>query len=474
MIIDRYVLKGGLNEDQIKAMHQKALDLIENEGVQVPHDGIVNILGDYAGVTVGSNNMVRFEPGLVEKALTEAKYDMPEYAKDMWIVSAGAHQTNVADLETGKLREPTTQDLIDLIRLGDALDTVGSSPVVPLDLPIHLQLLMMYKVAYEYSRYRCNDIYEHMDKPTIECANYVYEMAQVAGKRYAYGIWMISPRTFDRHALDVAYKLLDRGVAMAISTMPVAGVSSPITMIGTLLQSMFEHFFGLTMLSLINTKSFNYISPNDAFDGCPFDMKYSTFVYGSAEYVHSTLYQIPLCRHYGVPIITKTLLTASKEVDAQAAAEIGMHTLIAALFGSRAFRCGGLLSSAEYYSAEMLVVEKEIIEYVQNVLREQEFSDERLMADEIAALRPGQSFIGRRSTFENFRKEYWQPELFTHSNLGQWKEMGSKSLYQYANERAKKLIAEHDYQIDEDKKRELDRILEKAKTDEKLIDSFKF
>lgn len=42
------------------------------------------------------------------------------------------------------------------------------------------------------------------------------------------------------------------------------------------------------------------------------------------------------------------------------------------------------------------------------------------------------------------------------------------------SERAKKLIAEHDYQIDEDKKRELDEIFEKAKTDQKLIDSFKF
>ncbi len=472
-MIEEYKLKGGLTEEQIELMHEKALHLIENEGVNVPHDGILNILSNYDGVKI-ENRTVRFKPGLVEKAIREAKYDVPEYPKDKWVVSAGAHQTACYDLDSGKIRETNSEDLLKFIKLGDALDTVGSSPVVPLDLPIHTQMLMMYKVAYENSRFRCNDIYEHMDKPTLECANYVYEMAKAAEKRYAYGIWMISPRSFDKNGLEVAYRLLDKGVPMWVATMPVAGVAAPITMIGTILQSMFEIFFGLTLINLINTKGNNYISPNDAFEGDAFDMKYSTFVYGSVEYIHHTLYQIPLCKHYNIPVMCKTLLTSSKAPDAHAAAEIGTHTLIAALAGARAFRCGGLLSTGELYSGEQLVIEMEMIEYIKNVLKKQEFSEDRLMVDEIAAVKAGGSFIGRKSTIENFRKEYWQPGLFTHSNLGQWKEMGEKSLYKYANERTKKLISEHKYQIDEDKKRELDKIFEIAKNDQKLIDSFKF
>ncbi|GAH76813.1 unnamed protein product, partial [marine sediment metagenome] len=89
-----------------------------------------------------------------------------------FFISSGAHQTSFYDWDTGKLRPPTSKDLVDLIKLCDALDTVGSAPVVPLDVPIQLQLILMHKTSYEYSRYKCNDIYEHMDKPTIECANY--------------------------------------------------------------------------------------------------------------------------------------------------------------------------------------------------------------------------------------------------------------------------------------------------------------
>jgi len=473
MIIEDYVLKGGLNKEQIDLMNEKAMYLVENVGINIPHKGIVDILSSYNDVKIEKNN-VKFSSDLVIKALKEAKYDVPDYARDRWIISSGAHQTSFYDWDTGKLRPPTSKDLVDLIKLCDALDTVGSAPVVPLDVPIQLQLILMHKISYEYSRYKCNDIYEHMDKPTIECANYIYEMAKVAGKRFTFGIWMISPKSFDKNGLEVAYSLLDKGVPMWVSTMPVAGVSSPITMIGTLLQSMYEHFAGLTMLNLINTKSFNYISPNDAFEADPFDMKYSTFVYGSAEYTRATLHKIALCNYYNIPIIAKSLLTASKEPDAQAAFEIGVHTLIAALAGARAFRCGGLLSTGEIYCAEQLVIVNEIVEYIKNILKKEEFSEERLMVDEIAEVGPGKSFIGRKSTFENFRKEYWEPELFTHSNLGQWKEMGSKSIRQYANEIAKKKIREHTYRIDEDIKKELDKIYEQAKNDKRLEESFKF
>jgi trimethylamine--corrinoid protein Co-methyltransferase len=473
MPIGDFVLHGGLIKDQINMMHEKALCLIEEVGIHIPHTGILKILSNYSGVKINKDN-VTFRSDLVLEALKKSRYVLPDYAQDenKWIVSSGVNQTKYYDLKTGKIREPTEKDLIELTKLCDALDTVGAAPVKPMDIPIHLQELLMHKVSYEYSRYKCNDIYEIMDKSTVACANYVYEMAQAAGKWFTFGIWMISPRTFDRNNLEIAYRLLDRGIPMWISTMPVTGVSAPITIQSALLQSIFEHLAGLTMLTLINTKSFNYISPNDAFEADPFDMKYATFVYGSAEYARITLHKIALCRYYDIPIMAKTLLTAAKEPDAQAAFEIGSHTLLAALAGARAFRCGGLLNHGELYSAEMLVIVMEIVEYIKNVLKKEEFDEQRLMIDEIRAVGPGQSYIGRKSTFLNFRGEFWEPGLFIHSNLGQWKEMGAKSIWQYSRELVKKKIEEHSFRINEDIKVELDKIYDRAKRDEQLRRSY--
>jgi trimethylamine--corrinoid protein Co-methyltransferase len=473
--VEAFTLNGGLTEQQIRTLHEKALFLIEKVGIHIPHRGILDILSSYQGVKL-EKERVTFDSDLVLKALIESKYVLPEYArdKDDWVVSSGVNQTKYHDLDTGEIREPLEKDLIELTKLCDSLDTVGAAPVKPMDVPVYLQEILMHKISYEYSRYKCNDIFEIMDKSTVECANYIYNMAQAAGKWFTFGIWMISPRTFDRKNLEVAFRLLDRGIPMWISTMPVTGVSAPITIHSALLQSMFEHLAGLTMLSLINTKSYNYISPNDAFEADPFDMRYATFVYGSAEYARITLHKIALCRHYGIPVMAKTLLTAAKEPDAQAAFEIGSHTLLAALAGARAFRCAGLLNHGELYSAEMVVLVMEIVEYIKNTVKGEEFDEQRLMVDEIRSVRPGQSHIGRKSTFMHFRDEYWEPALFTHSNLGQWIEMGRKSIREYARELVKKKIKEHTYRIDRQVKRELDDIYECAVGDERLKKSFDY
>jgi len=104
------------------------------------------------------------------------------------VISAGAHQPKMHDLETGALRDTTLQDLQDLVKIGDALDTVGSAPCVPLDQPIHLQEIQMHKVAWENSRRRANDMFEHDPKPNVNVAQYVYEMSQAAGRWFSLGI----------------------------------------------------------------------------------------------------------------------------------------------------------------------------------------------------------------------------------------------------------------------------------------------
>ena len=466
-----YTLEGGLNTAQLDILHDRALELCETEGIRIDHDGILEILAQYNGVKI-EDHYVKFRRDLVLEALKAAVYDEPERAKNNWIISAGAAQLMYYDPGTGVLRKPLSQDLVDLIKLGDALDTSGSAPVVPSDIPNHLQHIFMYKISYEYSRYRGNDIYEHMDKPTVECAEYVYEMALAAGKRYAYALWFISPRSIDPKGLDIAYRLIDKKIPMNISTMPIAGVTAPITMIGCALQSMFEVFSGLTMLHLINPDANNYIAVNDAFEAGAFDMKDSTFVYGSPEYVRHTMFQLSLCKYYGIPANAKSFLTSSKEPDAQMAAEISAHTLIAAMGGARVFRCAGLLSTSEIYCAEQLVLCHEILEHIKHILKHEEFSEDRLLMDEIREVKAGMSFLDRDSTAQMFRSEYWYPDLFTHTNINQWRLKGSRNIRDIAGEKAKKLIAQHIYTADADVRKELNKIYKTAENDIQLKDSF--
>ena len=55
-----------------------------------------------------------------------------------------------AGLDILQLVRPTAGEVMfdgqDLTKLGDALDTVGSAPVVPMDVPPHLQLILIRRI----------------------------------------------------------------------------------------------------------------------------------------------------------------------------------------------------------------------------------------------------------------------------------------------------------------------------------------
>ena len=50
MRLPNYGLAGGLNTEQIRTMHEKAMWLIETSGIQVPHEGVRKLLAGHDGV----------------------------------------------------------------------------------------------------------------------------------------------------------------------------------------------------------------------------------------------------------------------------------------------------------------------------------------------------------------------------------------------------------------------------------------
>ena len=202
-----------------------------------------------------------------------------------------------------------------------------------------------------------------------------------------------------------------------------------------------------------------YSSIIDSIRAYPFDMKYAAFVYGSPEDLLATLIQIQLNQFYGIPVVAKSLLTTAKWPDAHAAAEKAAHTLAAALMGARIFTNAGLLSVDEIYSAEQLIIDYEIVQYVQRVCEGFEVTDETLAvaAIEEVALGAG-NYLLHPTTLANYRKATWDPSLFTHSTMRQWLDKGMPDLIGRARKIAQKRIAEHDYLLDAATRRELDRI----------------
>lgn len=463
----------GLSREQIDIIFEKAIYLIKNVGVKVPHKGILDLLVDYNGVKI-KDDVVYFGEDLVKKSVDNLKFIYPDYiTPDNYFILGGAHEHTVYDIHSGKLRASNLEDLVNLTKLCDYLNVLGSAPVRPMDVPVYLQEILMYKISWENSRYKSSDIFEHNPKSTYESAKYIYEMAKVANKRFAINLWMISPRNFAHSDLEVVYRFKDKKVPMCVTTMPVAGVTAPIGFIGAYIQSLFELFAGLTLLNLVNPGGNNYCPPFDNVRAYYFDMKYGNFVYGSPEDIRGTIYQININNYFNIPTIAKSLLTTSKQQDGQACFEKGVHTIVAMLLGVKGFTNAGLLSVDEIFSAEQLVIDCEIVEYCKNILRSEVFSEDKLYIEDIINTGPHQTFMDKESTILNFKEYMWDPKLFIHENLGQWTDGGSKTLYERANMVVKEILLKHKYELDPGIKKELDKMYEIAVKDKKLEESFR-
>jgi trimethylamine--corrinoid protein Co-methyltransferase len=270
-----YQITGGFSPSQVQQIHEQALGLIERVGLRVPHKPTLRLLTDYAGVSV-EGERVRFRPELVKAAIAAQWYPASITDRDFSIVT-GAYEMNVIDLETGGLRQATYRDLVDFTVLAHSYGMYGSAPVRPLDLPPLLQELAMYKVSWEYSDRRPGGIFDANPVSSVKAAEYIYEMAQAAGKFYSIGLWVISPFTATTENLELIYAFRGRGVPFWIATMPVAGTTAPIFMPGAYVQSVAELLAGLTLIHLLA-------------DGAPiiaashsvratFDTCYAAFVY---------------------------------------------------------------------------------------------------------------------------------------------------------------------------------------------------
>ncbi|MBI3946205.1 MAG: trimethylamine methyltransferase family protein [Armatimonadetes bacterium] len=452
-----YGICGGLTSEMIRRIHESAMGVIERVGLRVPHHGIRSLLAEHAGVRI-SGEIVRFEPFLVEKAIRGMSY--PGWTREReWAIISGAYELNVLDSETGEIREPTTADLRDLTKLCDAYGMLGSVPVRPLDLPtVALQEVANYKVTWENSPLRSADVFDANPKSTVRVAEFVYELARAAERFFSLGLWVASPFQTVADELEVIYRFLDRRVPMWAATMPIAGATAPISMVGAYVQSVAELFAGVTLLSLISRGAPVYASLIDSIRAYPFDMKHGSFVYGSPEDLLATLLQAQLNRRYGIPLVAKSLLTTSREPDAHAAAEKAAHTVVAALAGARTFTNAGLLSVDEIYSAEQTVIDHEIVQYARRVVEGFDFDADALAVAAIEEVGPGGTFLGHPTTVAKCRTAFWMPELFEHLMLGPWREAGSLSVREKARALARKRIAAHRYALPAEVQREFDRI----------------
>jgi trimethylamine--corrinoid protein Co-methyltransferase len=249
----------------------------------------------------------------------------------------------------------------------------------------------------------------------------------------------VSPLRFCTIPLRIAQEAGRHGIPVALSTAPLAGSTSPITLAGTLALAHAEELAGITVCQLTNPGA------PVLYGALPETANLYTmgFQGGSVESAMMNAAAHQMARRIRVPNYANSGHSDSKVPDAQAAWETAMSTVLASMGGCNYIHhAAGMLESSMTVSFEHFVMNDEIIGRALRVLKGIEVDPEHLAQEVIREVGPGGNFMTSPHTIAHLRTEFFPGNGVTDANpRPKWEAGGSMDSRDRGREIAKRLIA---------------------------------
>ena len=256
--------------------------------------------------------------------------------------------------------------------------------------------------------------------------------------------------------------LIDAAVSMIPSefvSMPLAGASAPISLIGSITQHCAESLAGVVIVQLAKSGSPLIWGGSPAI----LDMKQGTTPMGAIETMMINLGDVEMGRYFKIPTHAYMGLSDSKVPDAQSGFEAGMGSLLAGLAGVNMVSGAGMLDFESTQSIEKLIIDNEIAGMVKRLIRGVEDHGTPFASDILKDYDDKEELLSHPSTLKLFRKELFMAgPVIDRMSRDMWKASGAKSARKRAREQALKIIDKGSLKpIDDNLAKELEAVSSK-------------
>jgi trimethylamine--corrinoid protein Co-methyltransferase len=189
-------------------------------------------------------------------------------------------------------------------------------------------------------------------------------------------------------------------------------------------------------------------------------------IFGGPEQALMAIAMTQIGNHYDLPVYINVGLTDSKVPDAQAGIEAGITLTLGALAGADIFGHLGISGVDQAASTVMLMMQHEIVSYIERLMRGFEVTDETLGLDVVRDVGHDGNFLGEMHTLRHFREELWFPKLLDRAFWSNWIEEGATKMHERCIAAKDALLRSHQpTPLDTATARELDRIVDTARRD---------
>jgi trimethylamine--corrinoid protein Co-methyltransferase len=424
-----------LDDEAMGRIHAAALRVLETTGLQIHGPFLLEALAD-AGCRVDrAQRRAWLDPDLVERQVEaqRGRYrmvrsslwhpfcrQMPDQDvawPDAFSVEYGFGAPWLCDGTTGQVRSPTEQDQIDMIRLGQALESVKAvcAPFVCGDFDPRVEPL-------ESSRL----LLLNTDKPGWVGTSagrevpYLAELASVATAgdparlRTAPPIVVnayctTSPLKIGERSCQVLEQALRYRFPVNLATMPILGGTTPVTPAGSAVVAAAEILGGIAAVSLVAPDVFFYATSIAA----EMDMRTTQVCYATpaAVLTDAALHQLFRFR-YGIVLNVDPAYVEAKLPGIQAAA-LKLYRQMALAATVSCPLPIGLLDNGSTFCPAQAMLDLEMGEAVYRFGQGMQVDDESLAVDLIERMEFCQesAYVQTDHTLRHFRHVLWDPRL---------------------------------------------------------------
>lgn len=460
------------SDDQLQEIHFTSLEILERTGVILEFQDAIDILKK-AGAHVSEGNRVRIPSHLAEWALRavpkrvmlcdrDGNRVMPLEGKKSFF-GTGSDCLNILDHKTGERRKALIADVIDAIKVCDALENIDfvMSTFLPWDLPQETMDRYQMEAMLSYSRKPIGFV-----TPGFEGCVDCVKMAEIlAGGEEALRcnpfiacyINLTADLHHNKESLQKLLFMAGKGLPTTYTPTGNRGALAPMTPPGAQAHMNAGNLVGL-VLSQIKREGSPFIWGGW---GLHMDMKTQIFPYASPR---MRGLGAASAQHYGIPFFGLSGCSDSKILDGQATAEAALTLMVDALSGANLIHDLGYLESGLTGSLELLAICDDIIGWIRHFMKGVEVSEETLALDVIDEVGPSGHFMDTDHTLQHF-KEDWYPFLMDHRTYEGWESAGGKSITMRAREKVEQILNRPQTEILSSKiQKKIRTIVERAET----------
>ena len=445
-----------LSADQIEAIHEASLDVVEKIGIRFLNETALDHL-ERAGCNIDRSDMnVKMDRNWVMEMARHAPSSFtvtPRNPNHKIILGDGhfhfgqvASPPNILDSETGR-RMGTREDFRNFLHLSQAFNCIHAIvgyPVEPMDLHASVRHLHATRDMLVYT-----DKVIHGYSLGMERIEDVIEMTRIAAglshaefdatPRMFTNINSSSPLKHDYPMLDGAMRLAARKQPVVITPFTLAGAMAPVTIVGAIVQQNAEVLAAIALLQ--------YIHPGTPVVYGAFtsnvDMKSGAPAFGTPEYIRAMQISGQMARFYNIPMRTSNA-NAANVPDGQAVWE-SAFSLQGSLSGhsNLVYHAAGWLEGGLSASLEKFVMDCEMLQQVIYIQQPLEFSPDALGVQAIKDVGPDGHFFGCDHTQRRYKTAFYSPFLSDWSNYENWEEAGAVWTHDRAATACKRILDEH-------------------------------